>query len=137
MSLPREIGERLREAKTIAVVGCSPRSNRDSHTVARYLQQHGYSVIPVNPGHEEILGVPAYADLASAKAAEGEIDIVDLFRAPENVPPHVEEAIEIGARLIWMQLGVIHEEAAARARAAGIPVIMDRCIRVEHAALGR
>ncbi|MGH7544599.1 MAG: CoA-binding protein [Gemmatimonadota bacterium] len=137
MSLPREIGERLREAKTIAVVGCSPRPNRDSHSVARYLQQHGYRVIPVNPGHPEILGVPAYADLESAKSAEGEIDIVDLFRAPENVPAHVEEAIEIGARLIWMQLGVIHEEAAARARAAGIPVIMDRCIRVEHAALGR
>lgn len=137
MSLPREIAGLLREAKTIAVVGCSPQQDRDSHSVARYLQQQGYKVIPVNPGHEEILGVPAYADLKSAKAAEGEIDIVDLFRASANVPPHVDEAIEVGARLIWMQLGVIHEEAAARARAVGIPVVMDRCLRVEHAALGR
>jgi predicted CoA-binding protein len=135
VTLPRAVADLLRQAKTIAVVGCSPRPLRDSHSVARYLQQQGYKVIPVNPGADEILGVAAYPDLKSAKAAEGPIDIVDLFRAPAHVPPHVDEVIEIGARLLWMQLGVIHEEAAARARAAGIPVVMDRCIRVEHAAL--
>lgn len=135
MTLPRGVADLLREARTIAVVGCSPRPQRDSHSVARYLQQHGYKVVPVNPEADEVLGVPAYPDLGSAKAAEGPIDVVNIFRAPAHVPPHVDEAIEIGARLVWMQLGVIHEEAAARARAAGIRVVMDRCIRVEHAAL--
>ncbi|MBI4513083.1 MAG: CoA-binding protein [Gemmatimonadetes bacterium] len=135
MTLPGQIAELLRRARAIAVVGCSPKPHRDSHGVARYLQEHGYKVIPVYPGVEEILGVRAYPDLRSAAAAEGPIDIVDIFRRPELVGPHADEAIEVGARLIWMQLGVVNEDAAAKARAAGIPVVMDRCIRVEHAAL--
>lgn len=137
MSLPEPVARLILGAKTIAVVGCSPKPARDSHSVARYLQQQGYKVIPVNPGHDEILGVPAHPDLRSTREAEGPIDIVDLFRAAEKVGPHVDEAIEVGVRLIWMQLGVMNEEAAAEARAAGIPVVMDRCLRVEHAALGR
>ncbi len=135
MTLPGPIVDLVLSAKTIAVVGCSPRPQRDSHSVARYLQGQGYKVIPVNPGHEEILGVRAYRDLRSAQDAEGPIDIVDIFRRSLKVGPHVEEAIAVGVGLIWMPLGVVSEEAAARARQAGIPVVMDRCLRVEHAAL--
>ena len=111
MTLPPEIAELVRGARTIAVVGCSPKPHRDSHSVARYLKEQGYRVLPVNPGHDEILDVRAYPDLRSARAAGGPIDIVDLFRSSEKVGPHVDEAIEIGARLIWMQLRVVNEEA--------------------------
>ena len=120
-----EIVEIIRNAKTIAVVGCSPKPFRDSNIVARYLMEQGYLVVPINPGQEEILGVRAYPDLLTAQKSEGPIDIVDIFRASELVMEHVDEAIQIGARLVWMQLGVINEEAAGRAQEANIPVVMD------------
>jgi predicted CoA-binding protein len=137
MTLSAEIIEIIRDAKTIAVVGCSPKDYRDSNKIARYLMEQEYVVLPVNPKHDMILGVRAYPDLLAAREAEGPIDIVDIFRAPEHVAPHVDEAIEIGARLIWMQMGVVHEDAARRARDAGIPVVMDECIKVQHQELRR
>ena len=137
MTLSAEIIEIIRDANTIAVVGCSPKDYRDSNKIARYLMEQEYNVLPVNPKHDMILGVRAYPDLLAAREAEGPIDIVDIFRAPEHVAPHVDEAIEIGTRLIWMQLGVVHEEAARRARAAGVPVVMDECIKVQHQELRR
>jgi len=119
----------LEESKTIAVVGLSPRQERDSHWVAKYLQNQGYRIIPVNPNAEEVLGERSYPDLASVPEP---IDIVDVFRRSEAVPGIVEEAIKVGAKTVWMQQGVIHEEAAARAREAGLQVVMDRCMMVEH-----
>ncbi len=129
--------EIIKTAKTIAVVGCSPKSYRDSNAVARYLMENGYSVVPVNPKHDMILGVKAYPDLYAAREGEGPIDIVNIFRNPRFVRPHVEEAIEIGARLIWMQMGIMDVEAAELARDVGIPVVMDECLRVEHRELRR
>lgn len=137
MALSPETIEIIREAKAIAVVGCSPKDYRDSNKIARYLMEQEYVVLPVNPKHDMILGVRSYPDLLAAREAEGPIDIVDIFRAPEHVPPHVDEAIEIRARLIWMQLGVVHEAAARSARDAGIPVVMDECIKVQHQELRR
>lgn len=137
MALSSEVIEIIRDAKAIAVVGCSPKDYRDSNKIARYLMEQEYVVLPVNPKHDMILGVRAYPDLLAAREAEGPIDIVDIFRAPEHVPPHVDEAIEIGTRLIWMQKGVVHEDAARSARAAGIPVVMDECIKVQHQELRR
>jgi predicted CoA-binding protein len=119
----------LEESKTVAVVGLSPREERDSHRVAKYLQGQGYRIIPVNPNAEEILGERSYPDLGSVPEP---IDIVDVFRRSEAVPEIVEEAIKVGARTVWMQQGVIHEEAAAHAREAGLQVVMDRCMMVEH-----
>lgn len=137
MSLDVQTSEIIRAARTIAVVGASPKSYRPSNGVARYLMEQGYEVIPVNPKHDMILGVRAHPDLLAARETEGPIDIVDIFRAPEHVVPHVEEAVEIRTKLIWMQVGVVNEEAAALARRAGIPVVMDRCLRVEHAKVKR
>lgn len=119
----------LREAQTIAVVGLSPKPERPSHQVASYLLAAGYTVIPVNPGHDKILGLQVYPDLASIP---GPVDIVDIFRNTKDVPPIVEAAIAIKAKVIWMQLGIAHEEAAAKARAEGIVVVMDRCIKIDH-----
>ena len=119
----------LEESKTVAVVGLSPREERDSHRVAKYLQRQGYRIIPVNPNADEILGERSYPDLASIPEP---IDVVDVFRRSEAVPEIVEGAIKVGARTVWMQEGVIHEEAAARAREAGLQVVMDRCMMVEH-----
>jgi predicted CoA-binding protein len=119
----------LEESKTVAVVGLSPREERDSHRVAKYLQSQGYRIIPVNPNADEILGERSYPNLASIPMP---IDVVDVFRRSEAVPEIVEEAIKVRARTVWMQQGVIHEEAAARAREAGLQVIMDRCMMVEH-----
>ncbi|MBI4199628.1 MAG: CoA-binding protein [Chloroflexi bacterium] len=119
----------LQETKTIAVVGLSPDPGRDSHRVARYLQQAGYRVIPVNPMVPEVLGVRSYPDLASVPER---IDLVDVFRRSEGVAPVVEGAIRKGARFIWMQDGVRDEASAAKARAAGILVVMDNCIMREH-----
>ncbi|MEE9134050.1 MAG: CoA-binding protein [Gemmatimonadota bacterium] len=132
MSLDAEIIEVIKDARTIAVVGCSPKPYRDSNSVARYLIQQGYAVVPVNPKHDMILGIKAFPDLLTAREGEGPIDIVDIFRASEHVLPHVENAIEIKTRLIWMQEGVVNEEAAQLARDAGIPVVMDECLRVRH-----
>lgn len=127
-----ELRQIFETARTIAVVGMSPNPDRDSHIVGRYLHEAGYRVIPVNPAAEEIIGLRCAASLRDI----GEpVDVVDIFRRPEHVPPIVEEAIAIGARVIWMQDGVVHEEAAARARAAGLTVVMDRCMMRDLRAL--
>jgi len=112
-------------------VGLSSQTWRPSYSVSRYMQTVGYRIIPVNPNETEILGEKAYASLDDVP---GPIEIVDIFRRPEFVPDVVEAAIRRKARVIWMQLGVVHEAAAARARAAGLEVVMDRCILVEHRA---
>jgi len=119
----------LRESKTIAVVGLSPNPDRSSYVVASYLQAQGYRIIPVNPTVEEVLGERSYPDLASVPE---EVDVVDIFRRPEHVPAIVEAAIAKGAKAIWMQEGIVHEEAAAKAREAGLLVVMDRCMFKEH-----
>ena len=119
----------LTTARRIAVVGLSPKPGRPSHQVAAYLLAAGYEVIPVNPGHDRLLGLTAYPDL---RLVPGRVDIVDIFRRAEEVPAIVEEAIAIGAGAVWMQLGIVHEQAAARARAAGLTVVMDRCLMVDH-----
>lgn len=137
MLLDPQTIEIIKAAKTIAVVGCSPKSYRDSNSVARYLMEQGYAVVPINPKHDMILGVKSYPDLLSAREAEGSIDIVDIFRASDLVLPHVQEALEIGAKLVWMQLGVLNEEAALEARSAGITVVMDQCLRTLHKELRR
>ena len=116
------VAEILGNSKTIAVVGLSDNPARDSHRVSSYLQGQGYRIIPVNPMIEEVLGEKSYPDL---KSVPGAIDLVDIFRRSELVPPVVDEAIEIGAKYIWMQDGVINPEAAAKAEAAGIPVVMN------------
>ena len=127
-----EIAALLRSAKTIAVVGLSSNPTRASFGVSRFLQRQGYRVIPVNPAETEVLGERAYAGLGAVPDA---IDIVDIFRRPEHVPGVVEEAIQKKARCIWMQEGVVSPEGAAKAEAAGIPVVMDRCILKELARL--
>jgi predicted CoA-binding protein len=119
----------LRNAKTIAVVGLSSRRSRPSYGVSEYMQSNGYRIIPVNPNETEILGEKAWASL---EEIPDPVDIVDIFRRPECVPEIVDAAIRIGATGIWMQEGVIHDEAAAKARAAGLEVVMDRCILKEH-----
>lgn len=125
----------LREARTIAVVGVSPRPTRPSNSVARYLQRSGYRVVPVNPGHDTILGARSYPTLTAA-AADHTIDVVDVFRRSEVVGPVVDEAITVHPRLIWLQVGVVDENAAERAATAGIPMVMDRCLMVDHQSLG-
>lgn len=137
MPLDAHISEIIRTARTIAVVGASPKSYRPSNGVARYLMEQGYEVIPINPKHDMILGVRAHPDLVAAREVEGPIDIVDIFRATQHVLPHVQEAIEITTKLIWMQVGVVNKEASLLAEAAGIPVMMDRCLRVAHADVKR
>ncbi len=124
-----KLREILVESRTIAVVGLSPKPERDSHEVAHYLQQAGYRIIPVNPTAKEILGEKVYPDLASIPE---KIDIVDIFRRSEHVPPIVDEAIRVGAKTVWMQLGVVNEEAAKKAADAGLNVVMDRCTLREH-----
>ncbi len=114
--------EQLRNSKTIAVVGLSDNPARDSYRVSKYMQSQGYRIIPVNPMIEEVLGEKSYPDL---KSIPEPIDMVDIFRRSELVGPVVDEAIEVGAKYIWMQDGVVDEAAAARARAAGIPVVMN------------
>jgi len=122
----------LKENHTIAVVGLSANWHRPSFFAAKYLQQHGYRIIPVNPTYTEILGEKCYPDLASVPE---KIDVVDCFRKTEDIPPLAEQAIEIGAKVLWLQLGVIHEEAARRALDAGLDVVMDRCMKIEHGRL--
>ncbi|HEV8265099.1 MAG TPA: CoA-binding protein [Gemmatimonadales bacterium] len=135
MSLaPDELRALLRDARTIAVVGLSPKPQRPSHSVARYLQRAGYRVIPVNPGHAEILGERSYPTLAAA-ARDHAIDVVNIFRRSDCAGAVVDEAIGVRPRLIWLQEGVVDAAAAARAQAASIPFVMDRCLAVEHRAL--
>ena len=125
----------LTTAKVIAVVGLSDREDRPSHSVAKYLQSQGYRIIPVNPRLEgPVLGEQPYEDLESVPE---HIDVVDIFRRPADVPPVVESAIRVKAGAVWMQLGIVHEEAAQRARAAGLDVVMDRCAAIEHGRLVR
>ena len=119
----------LRDAKTIAVVGLSPKPHRPSHQVASYLMEVGYTIIPVNPGQDAILGRTCYPNL---RAIPTPVDMVDIFRRQETVLPIVEEAISIGAQFIWMQEGIINKEAAAKAESAGLTVIMDRCTKIDH-----
>src|SRR3954451_22548549 len=123
----------LEGRRTWAVVGCSPDPSRDSHRIARMLQSHGYEVIPVNPACDELLGVRCYPGLADVPQ---QVEVVDIFRRASEAGRHVDEAIEIGASAVWMQLGVVDEAAAGRARAAGLEVVMDRCPAIEMPRLG-
>ena len=131
-----ELRALLEGARTIAVVGLSPNATRPSNSVARYLQRAGYKIVPVNPGHDTILGAKSYRSLRDA-AREASIDIVDVFRRSEHVGAIVDEAIALDPRprLIWLQLGVVDPAAAGRAAAAGIPFIMDHCLAIEHTRL--
>jgi hypothetical protein len=129
-STPAAIREVLTTTRTWAVVGCSPDPTRDSHRIARLLREHGYRVIPVNPLAGEILGERCYASVLEIPASEG-VEVVDIFRRSDLAGVHVEEAIAIGARAVWLQLGVIDEEAARRALDAGLLVVMDRCPAIE------
>ena len=119
----------LERSVSIAVVGLSPKESRPSNMVGRYLLAAGYTVIPVNPGHNEILGKKCYPSLTDINE---QVDIVDIFRRSEDVMPVVEEAIAISAKVVWMQLGIVNPQAAARAEEAGLTVIMDRCIKIDH-----
>ncbi len=119
----------LNSSRTLAVVGLSSKPDRPSYRAASYLKEQGYKIIPVNPTEKEILGELCYPDLASIPES---VDVVEVFRRSEEVPSIVEEAIRIGVKAVWMQEGVINEEAAARAREAGLMVVMDKCMRKEH-----
>ena len=119
----------LNEYKTIAVVGLSAKWNRPSHFAAKYMKAYGYKIIPVNPAYEEILGERCYPTLFDIPEP---VDIVDIFRPKEDIPSIVEDAIKIGAKVVWMQLTLEHEEAAALARKAGLEVVMNRCVKIEH-----
>jgi len=122
----------LRQSRVIAVVGLSANWWRPSYFVAKYLQEHGYRVIPVSPAYTEVLGEKCYATLADVPE---KIDMVDCFRKSAEIPALTEEAIAVGAKCLWMQLGVINPEAAERARQAGLDVVMDRCVKIEHGRL--
>jgi len=126
-----EIDTIVAAARTVAMVGVSDNPDRASYQVARYLHEHGVRVIPVNPAISAVLGHRAFASL-EAIPAEVAIDIVDIFRRPEFIPELVDSAIARGAGTVWMQLGLVHNEAAGRARQAGLGVVMDRCLMVEH-----
>lgn len=124
------IAELLRSSHTIAVLGLSPKTDRDSYRVAAYLKQQGYRIIPVRPGQKEILGEKVYASLAEIPVP---VDIVDVFRNSAQVLPHALEALALRPKAFWMQLGVVNQEAADLLTANGIDVVMDRCIKIEHA----
>lgn len=129
------VAEILRSARRVAVVGLSPKPERPSHGVASYLQRAGYTIIPVRPTGREILGEPVQPDLRAA-ASTGPIDIVDIFRRSEYVPALLDDLLTIRPRLVWMQVGVRDDGTAERLEAAGIPVVMDRCLAVDHYSLG-
>ena len=122
----------LRQSRTLAIVGLSAKWHRPSFFAAKYMQEHGYRIIPVNPAYEEVLGEKCYPSL---KDIPEEIDIVDCFRKSEDIEPIAKQAIEIGARVLWMQLGVTNEKAARMARDAGLEVVEDRCVKIEHGRL--
>ena len=130
MSIP----DILRNYRTIAVVGLSNDESRPAYSVSQYMQTAGYRIIPVNPDVTEVLGEKAYPTVASIPE---QVEIVDIFRRAENVPPVIDDAIAAGAKVVWMQSGIWHFEAAAKAEAAGLEVVMDRCIRTEHQRLLR
>lgn len=138
MNDPAVIDEMLHTARTIAVVGLSDKTWRASHNIGRYLVTQGYKVIPVNPGLSEVLGLKCYPTLEAAQAAAQSetgkgIDLVDVFRASENVPPIVDDVIKLGIPYLWLQDDVIHDQAIARARAAGVKCVQNDCIFREHA----
>ncbi len=124
-----EIRAILSTPRAVAVVGCSPDPRRDSHRIALLWREHGHRVIPVNPRVETVLGERCYPSL---RAIGVPVDVVDVFRRPESVPEIVDDAIAIGAAVLWLQLGVVHVEAARRAQAAGLTVVMDRCPAIEY-----
>jgi predicted CoA-binding protein len=128
---PDQVKQILLDTKTIAVVGMSTKPDRPSQDVPKYLQEHGYKIIPINPNADQILGEKAYPNL-SAVPREIQIDTVQVFLHSDQVPPVVEEAIAIGAKVVWMQEGVRHEQAAKRAEQAGLLVVQDRCMRAAH-----
>ena len=123
--------ERCLACHTIAVVGLSPKPHRDSYRVSQYMQAHGYRIVPINPNATEVLGEKAYASLTEAAAHE-HIDLVNCFRNSEDIPPIAAEAMAIGAKGLWLQIGVTHSAAAAQAKAAGLAVVQNRCLMVEH-----
>jgi len=124
----------LREARTVAVVGISDKPDRPSHVVAKYLQERGYRIVPVNPLIREVLGEKAYPSLSDVPE---HVDVVDVFRRPDDVPPLAEEAVRIGATYFWMQEGIVSDRACEVLDAAGIPWVMDRCMKKELAKRGR
>ena len=134
MSEIQRLRQILHRCRTIAVVGLSPQWHRPSYFAAKYMQSHGWRIVPVNPGASEILGEVCYPSLSAAAAVQP-IDMVDCFRRSEDIAPLAEEAIAIGAKCLWLQLGVVNEAAAARAEAAGLEVVMNRCVKIEHARL--
>ena len=121
----------LAHCRTVAVVGLSPKAHRDSYRVAQYMQAHGWKIVPINPNASSILGETAYPSLAEA-ARHHTIELVNVFRNSEDVPPVVTHAIAIGAKAIWLQMGITHDSAAEVARAAGLRVVQDKCLMVEH-----
>jgi len=129
MNSDRVMKDILLSAKTIASVGLSSNQEKESYWIVSYLKEQGYRIIPVNPTATEILGEKAYPDLSSIP---DKVDVVQVFRKPEDVPPVVDEAIKIGAKVVWMQEGISHEESAQRAREAGLQVVMDACMRATH-----
>lgn len=134
MSTIQDLRRILGTCKTIAVVGLSPQWHRPSFFAAKYMQAHGYRIVPVNPTAQHILGERCYPSVTAA-AADHPIDMVDCFRKSADIPPIADEAIAIGAKCLWLQLGVINETAAQKARDAGLDVVMDRCVKIEHARL--
>jgi predicted CoA-binding protein len=132
---PREeIKAILRDYRVVAVVGLSPQPERPSFKVARYLQEHGYRIIPVNPGQKEILGEKCYPRLSDIPFP---VEVVDIFRNVEAIPAIVDDAIATGAKVVWMQQGLVEPAAARKAREAGLQVVMDRCMKIDHAQLVR
>jgi predicted CoA-binding protein len=121
----------LERHRRLAVVGLSPRADRPSHRAMVHMHANGYDIVPVNPACDHVMGRPCVPSLEAA-AEEGPLEIVNVFRRPADVPPIVDEAIRLGARVIWLQLGITEPESAARARAAGLEVVQDRCIKMEH-----
>jgi len=125
----------LSRCRTVAVVGISAEWHRPSYFVGKYLLEHGYTMVPVNPKYGQVLGRRCYPSVTAAAASGVRIDLVDCFRRADDIGPIADEAIAVGARCLWMQLGVVNESAAARARAAGLDVVMDRCVKIEHGRL--
>lgn len=127
-----QIREIMDRSSVIAVVGLSDKPNRDSYRVAQYMQDHGYRIIPVNPQLNKVLGETAYPDLLSIP---GKVDIVNVFRRSEDVPPIVDEALQLKPNAIWLQLGIVNDEAAEKCRGAEVGIIMNKCIKIEHCRL--
>jgi predicted CoA-binding protein len=142
MSSDDRLIARILRARTIAVVGLSRDPAKPSHDVASYLQSHGYRIVPINPTIDEVLGEKSYKSLLDLpEELKRQIDVVDIFRRAEDVPPIVEQAIQLHSNYyhptaVWMQLGIVNEDAASRARAAGLDVVMDHCMKIEHRRLG-